>query len=146
MENSLSSTNFMIKSCSSRNNISCRSEESGWTLYLNDFMAGGFEVEDEMSSVVSDSLIVKRTNKGSHVDHDLEDTASSPSHSPMVDDENHLHKNLNGLHNRETSQEKGNNSQKQAEQGIDMNCIETQLRSKGLCVVPMSMLLGYLNY
>lgn len=41
-------------------------------------------------------------------------------------------------------QEKGQNMQNAGE-GIDMGILEAQLRKKGLCLVPMSMLLNHIS-
>ncbi|XP_074299948.1 vascular-related unknown protein 4-like [Silene latifolia] len=94
MEVSLNSTNYMSRLGSCRNNNHSHSEESGWTWYINDFMDAHFEVRDdsffapgyEISSIVSDNLIKKKRTKDTHVDHDLEDTACSPSFSPQGKD------------------------------------------------------------
>ncbi|KAK9674366.1 hypothetical protein RND81_12G228100 [Saponaria officinalis] len=187
-------------SCSSRvnnnDNNNC-SEESGWTMYLDDFdndfhlkdgsfFASGCEssclVSGAACSAIRDgsgdaSLCKSRTNlimerrrsKAGIVDKELEDTASSPSHSPkLVCDMNQSYMNSNGLDSRDVYQAYNSNnfqnhqqtaydhspcfSQKKRRKsqdgvgGVEMDCMETQLRRKGLCLVPMSsMLLDYLT-
>ncbi|KAJ8484266.1 hypothetical protein OPV22_016751 [Ensete ventricosum] len=88
------------------------SEESGWTMYFEDFMAsssssseekqeaGGFySISVNGSSAISDAAscvawtplsLKKRKRKGLLADDSLEDTASSPVSSPKVTDLNYL--------------------------------------------------------
>ncbi|RWW36834.1 hypothetical protein BHE74_00058106, partial [Ensete ventricosum] len=101
---------------------SASSEESGWTIYFEDFMATAAEKAGGVfssgavseSSVVSDAAssvawklsasfevtedyrelsLKKRKGKRLVDDDSLEDTASSPVHSPKVTDFNYLTKN-----------------------------------------------------
>ncbi|KAJ8435919.1 hypothetical protein Cgig2_013266 [Carnegiea gigantea] len=192
MNDSMSSTNYMSKSLGPGAMSVDSSQESSWTSYIDDFIAGNYGMEDSQSpSTISGSaslsvirspnkLISKRKKaKASFVDQELEDTACSPVHSPKVNDLNHLYMNsevmehqdvcqvkpspnfdnenvrpsayeLNQFH---TKQEEGANStsfckdkvhvSQQAGEGNDMVFLETELRRKGLCLLPMSMLLNF---
>lgn len=109
MDDSMSSTNYMInQSFSSTPDNS--SEESGWTFYFEDFLANNnnhnMDTDEDYiaytssgyqnSSMVSDAAAMrkhgssKKVSKNrkitakTFVDEDLEDTASSPGHSPKV--------------------------------------------------------------
>ncbi|XP_021750871.1 uncharacterized protein LOC110716549 isoform X1 [Chenopodium quinoa] len=187
MDDSMSSTNYMSQSQSSN----C-SEESGWTLYFEDFLSNNkydniqdHQEEDyehtsfssshhRASRKLCNSKLISQNRKiypKKFVDEELEDTASSPSHSPKVNDLNDLYMkskqldtqdvyykayNSNHFQRKHTkddmytslshpSQEiNGLASQKEGE-GIDMDFLETQLRKKGLCLVPMSMLLNQIS-
>ncbi|OIW21030.1 hypothetical protein TanjilG_28256 [Lupinus angustifolius] len=140
-------------------------EESGWTMYFDDFFNnnrniiedGGCNsmsfsgVDSSSTSLVSDaaslatqklaenflmskngnrSLSLKKRKKirTAFVDDSLEDTASSPVNSPK---------------------EKGNTSEQRDEReelslnGKDSEC--TELKKRGLCLVPLSMLANYLG-
>ncbi|GAB2294530.1 hypothetical protein Dimus_028734 [Dionaea muscipula] len=115
MEDSVNSINYMTKSLSSPARAYSTSpppeiEESSWTVYLEDFINGSSSFNCKASSIASDpeknyedhlaaGLLVnrnserlcskKRNSKPISVDHDLEDTASSPIfQSPKVDDFN----------------------------------------------------------
>ncbi|XP_021856461.2 vascular-related unknown protein 2 [Spinacia oleracea] len=196
MDDSMSSTNYNIVTQSISSNCS---EESGWTLYFEEFLANNDnyntdniiqdyeqEVEEEKeeeedTSLSSSAYRAKRVRKvcnrklisktrnihaNKFVDEELEDTASSPGHSPKVNNElNHLcmksnetdsqdvYKAYNSSHFQteekkdkltNLSQEKGQNMQNAGE-GIDMGILEAQLRKKGLYLVPMSMLLNHIS-
>lgn len=114
MDDSMSSTNYNIVTQSISSNCS---EESGWTLYFEEFLANNDnyntdniiqdyeqEVEEEKeeeedTSLSSSAYRAKRVRKvcnrklisktrnihaNKFVDEELEDTASSPGHSPKV--------------------------------------------------------------
>ncbi|CAH8297904.1 unnamed protein product [Eruca vesicaria subsp. sativa] len=141
-------------------------EESSWTMYFEDFFEASssvvdvgvfssssvsdamsfvatkknFEVSKQEGSNSSNNFKTKRTRNrdipfGGHCD--LEDTASSPSRSPNV------YSMMNSFDNN-TRQgggvvgEKTNNVQNQGELSAD-------LKQKGLCLVPMSMVTNYLG-
>ncbi|XP_022717685.1 uncharacterized protein LOC111276144 [Durio zibethinus] len=96
----------------------------------------------------------KRKTKGSAglVNDDLEDTASSPANSPEVCNlVNHFDKNLKQKDAKEMSQEKGGASGQIDERNGDelgFNGREndgTELKKKGLCLVPLSMVVHYLG-
>ncbi|KAB2044283.1 hypothetical protein E1A91_D01G083700v1 [Gossypium mustelinum] len=91
----------------------------------------------------------KRKNNGSpaagFVDDDLEDTASSPVNSPKICNtnmENQFDKNLKVKDAMDKPQKnKGSGSSGQTDERND----ETQLKKKGLCLVPLSMVVQYLG-
>ncbi|XP_019432201.1 PREDICTED: uncharacterized protein LOC109339244 [Lupinus angustifolius] len=160
-------------------------EESGWTMYFDDFFNnnrniiedGGCNsmsfsgVDSSSTSLVSDaaslatqklaenflmskngnrSLSLKKRKKirTAFVDDSLEDTASSPVNSPKVSFDNQLWKEK--LKKEiDFSQEKGNTSEQRDEReelslnGKDSEC--TELKKRGLCLVPLSMLANYLG-
>lgn len=103
MENS--SVHSMTKALSSNETTSVSQDESGWTLYFEDFLLDNNNNEEHSycsSDLVSDaaslagkkSTLIKRSSKrlsfkkrktiGALVDDALEDTASSPVSSPKV--------------------------------------------------------------
>ncbi|KAL4619258.1 hypothetical protein ACB092_06G067200 [Castanea dentata] len=84
----------------------------------------------------------KRKAKGAFVDDALEDTASSPVNSPKVC--NLAEMDMNAIRNNNTgiSQEKSSVSgQIDERSGRDSDC--TELKKRGLCLVPLSMLVNY---
>ncbi|GMY31388.1 Lysine-specific demethylase [Fagus crenata] len=90
----------------------------------------------------------KRKTKGANlVDDALEDTASSPLNSPKVCEPNEM--DLNAIRNENTgiSQEKRSASGQIYERselgfiGRDSDC--TELKKKGLCLLPLSMVVNY---
>ncbi|KAJ7981599.1 putative CTD small phosphatase-like protein 2 [Quillaja saponaria] len=128
-------------------------EESTWTMYLEDFSFnnsnnyGDYCSISSTSSLLSDAASLaahttkfdnynkrlsfkkrKSNTKEALVDDDLEDTASSPVNSPK---------------------EKGSGSGQIAERneldfkGREKDCIE--LKERGLCLVPLSMIVNYLG-
>ncbi|XP_062170233.1 vascular-related unknown protein 4-like [Alnus glutinosa] len=164
MENS---TNSMSKALSSNERSP---EESGWTVYFEDFLVNNNNNEEEhsycssrfkSSSLVSDAAsfagkksldkisskrlsFKKRKTIGALVDDALEDTASSPVSSPKVCNLNIAKRN----YNTEICQEKGSASGqiegRSTEMGFigrDSDC--TELKKRGLCLVPFSMLMNY---
>ncbi|KAL4273228.1 hypothetical protein GQ457_13G002470 [Hibiscus cannabinus] len=97
----------------------------------------------------------KRKTNGSSAgsfDDDLQDTASSPVNGPkMCDMENQFGKNLMMKDAMDTSKDKGSGSSRDMDERNDeLGFIkggedeETQLKKKGLCLVPLSMVLQYL--
>ncbi|XP_010443057.1 PREDICTED: uncharacterized protein LOC104726002 [Camelina sativa] len=148
-------------------------EESSWTMYFEDFFEASssiVHVGDCSSSSISDAASCVATKKTLHVSkqegsnsnsmniikrtrnreipfgrhHDLEDTASSPSHSPNVCSMmNHLLDN-NTRHGGcivgdDTINEK-RDSALQNQGGLSV-----ALEKKGLCLVPLSMVTNYLG-
>ncbi|OMP04481.1 hypothetical protein COLO4_09606 [Corchorus olitorius] len=94
----------------------------------------------------------KAEKGGSLVDYDLEDTASSPVNSPKVCNlVNHFDKNLKQKHVMDIShQEKGSASSSGHERNDELNYIDhnngsDQLKKRGLCLVPLSMVVQYLG-
>ncbi|KAL0000907.1 hypothetical protein SO802_014688 [Lithocarpus litseifolius] len=84
----------------------------------------------------------KRKAKGALVDEALEDTASSPVNSPKVCNLDEM--DMNAIRNNNTgiSQEKTSVSgQIDERSGRDSDC--TELKKRGLCLVPLSMLVNY---
>ncbi|CAL0322556.1 unnamed protein product [Lupinus luteus] len=161
-------------------------EESGWTMYFDDFFNtnqniiedGEYNyslsfsgVDSSSTSLVSDaaslaaqklaenfpmskngnrSLSLKKRKKirTAFVDDSLEDTASSPVNSPKVSFGNHFWKEKQKKE-IDFSQEKGNPSEERDERKEfslnekDSEC--TELKKRGLCLVPLSMLVNYLG-
>ncbi|XP_068667796.1 vascular-related unknown protein 1-like [Aristolochia californica] len=164
------------------------SEESGWTMYFEDFLFSGENDRASSerssglygsSSLVSDAAscaawevlnhqneplglqesckklsFKKKRTRGARNDEDLEDTASSPANSPKVSilkqfDMNHR----KGIHVSKTSQEEigyakpselqmdGRSNLGFAQRGNEF----TELKKKGLCLVPISMLANYIR-
>ncbi|KAJ4848495.1 hypothetical protein Tsubulata_003369 [Turnera subulata] len=196
MENSMNSKSRPLSSSSSheRTTASTFDEESGWTMYFEDFfasnndndeyMSSNFSYDDETSSMVSDatSWVVKksieqeqvvgllsvdhkgynnrllsfkkRRNNGALVDDALEDTASSPVNSPKVCDAlMGQFKNTKRKDHRNISQENGNapTQQLQLEEKSKLGFIDqrendsTELKKRGLCVVPLSRIVNFLG-
>ncbi|XWS11190.1 hypothetical protein CRYUN_Cryun38cG0062700 [Craigia yunnanensis] len=92
----------------------------------------------------------KRKTKGPGlVDHDLEDTASSPANSPKVCNlVNHFDKNLKQKPAMDTSQDKGSASRQidGTNDELGFNGREndgTELKKRGLSLVPLSMVVHY---
>ncbi|EOA12755.1 hypothetical protein CARUB_v10028479mg [Capsella rubella] len=143
-------------------------EESSWTMYFEDFFEASssiVDVGDCSSSSISDAASFVATKKTLNVSkqhgsinysmnfkrtrnreipfgrhhHDLEDTASSPSHSPNVNSMMNLLDN-NTRHGGclvcdDTINEKRESA---VENQVD-------LKKKGLCLVPLSMVTNYLG-
>ncbi|KAL2943753.1 hypothetical protein RDABS01_032100 [Bienertia sinuspersici] len=167
---SMSSNNYPSQSLTSRPDNS--SEESGWTVYFEDFIANNRDNIDNSiaeeqehaysfsysgyqnsllnsdaafrNKVGSSKLVSKKVTTKKFVDQELEDTASSPCHSPKVNDLKQLYMKSKELGTQGVCQEKGQTSQ-HADEGINMGFLETQLRRKGLCLVPMSTLINNLT-
>ncbi|XP_077221315.1 vascular-related unknown protein 4-like [Tasmannia lanceolata] len=160
------------------------SEESGWTMYFDDFLTtdkdepSACSSDYKGSSLVSDAAscvalkpsnhvnslmgqakickklsFKKRRTKGGLEEDPLEDTASSPASSPKVSDSRRLDMNPSQKDdNRDSSQEKEitaggcSEGDKRNELGFldkGNNC--TELKQRGLCLVPISMLVNYLG-
>ncbi|XP_062028478.1 vascular-related unknown protein 1 [Rosa rugosa] len=145
-------------------------EESGWTKYFEDFSNNTRADQEQTSfcsSLVSDassgaawrvshnnSVPKKLKKKPKKIgDHDLEDTASSPVNSPKIGDlrpVDHMNPrkiddhriNINSLgkeHFAEMKQADENSSDCSGKN--DQN---TDLKKKGLCLVPLNLLMNYL--
>ncbi|CAK9186410.1 unnamed protein product [Ilex paraguariensis] len=87
----------------------------------------------------------KRKTRRAAVDDALEDTASSPVNSPKVS--YLVQSDMNKKENKDILQEKGNNCG-QTEESIQSDNIgtdsdHTELKKRGLCLVPLSMLANY---
>ncbi|KAF8075400.1 hypothetical protein N665_1097s0009 [Sinapis alba] len=144
-------------------------QESSWTMYFEDFFESSSSIVDVgefSSSSVSDAMSFVATKKTLHLEssnssnkfntkrtrnreipfgrhHDLEDTASSPSRSPNVYsmmnslDDNTRHGG--GVVGENTNNVKGE-SAVQNQGGLSVD-----LKQKGLCLVPMSMVTNFLG-
>ncbi|KAJ7948165.1 putative CTD small phosphatase-like protein 2 [Quillaja saponaria] len=143
-------------------------EESGWTSYFDDFSVANMENSfGGGSSLVSDAASCaawkfsspnnipkklkfkkSRTKEISELDHSLEDTASSPVNSPKVGELNSTEMNsrktelddddhINSFMDKRFAS--GNYSEVQRDNRNDC----TDLKKKGLCLVPLSMLVNY---
>ncbi|KAE9599930.1 hypothetical protein Lal_00045937 [Lupinus albus] len=160
-------------------------EESGWTIYFDDFFNNNHNIMEDgecnslsfsgvdtsSTSLVSDaaslaaqklaenfpmskngnrSLSLKKRKKirTVFVDDSLEDTASSPVNSPKVSFDNQLWKEKQKKE-IDFSQEKGNTSEERDERKElslnEKNSECTELKKKGLCLVPLSMLVNYVG-
>ncbi|OIV99213.1 hypothetical protein TanjilG_06518 [Lupinus angustifolius] len=161
---SLNSFGGKVVSSSNKNVISNCPEESGWTCYLEDFSQG---IEPSYcsslggSSLVSDAAsyaawkfshrnhgkgssatsLLKKLNfkktrtKQISVDDPLEDTASSPVNSPKV----------KGFTSSENYSELLTHDEHDQVNLNGKNIGLTDLKKRGLCLVPMSMLVNYLG-
>ncbi|KAF8409523.1 hypothetical protein HHK36_005600 [Tetracentron sinense] len=183
MEDSL---NSMSKAPSSKRTTDSP-EESGWTVYFEDFLSKNrdsgscssglgssswvsdaascaackFSDHDHVFGYSSENSCKKLTLKNNRIrevlgDDALEDTASSPVNSPKVSDLKHLDMNPRKKYDNidSSDQEKetmsGHYSEQQTDEknklafnGNDSDCME--LKKRGLCLVPLSMLLNYLG-
>ncbi|XP_004289159.1 PREDICTED: uncharacterized protein LOC101296524 [Fragaria vesca subsp. vesca] len=150
--------------------FSCNEEEeSGWTKYFEDFSNNNRQEQASFcSSLVSDASSgaawrvshnnsvpkkLKKTRTKKIGDHDLEDTASSPVNSPKIGDfrpVDHMNPrkiedhriNINSLgkeHFAEMKQADENSSDCSGKNGQN-----TDLKKKGLCLVPLNLLVNYL--
>ncbi|KAF5727973.1 hypothetical protein HS088_TW21G00113 [Tripterygium wilfordii] len=184
MENTMNSSRKTI-SYSERTSDHESQEESGWTMYFDDFFnnsnnneESSFSFEDHDYGTKSSSLVSnaassvakrfscneqedvvgiqimekrsynrslsfkKRKTKGGLVDDALEDTASSPVNSPkvysMMMNKPENQKEKDDSLQSYNDQEKGSNSR-----NSDVSC--TELKKRGLCLVPLSMVLNHLG-
>ncbi|KAF9666946.1 hypothetical protein SADUNF_Sadunf16G0281500 [Salix dunnii] len=95
----------------------------------------------------------KRRTKGALIDDSLEDTASSPVDSPKVYDGmmiNQYKRNTNQKDSMEISLDEGSASRQQVDKRTDFGFIgggsdNTALKKRGLCLVPLSMVVNYLG-
>ncbi|CBI23945.3 hypothetical protein VitviT2T_029801 [Vitis vinifera] len=178
----------MSKALSSQARTNESPEESGWTMYFEDFLAnkehssspsagnyGRASYGYGSSSLVSDAAssagkklvdndhvavlslekrckklsFKKRKTKGAVVDDALEDTASSPVTSPKVFDLRQL--DMNPKEKAiDISKEKGSSYRQTNERGDEVGFIGrdsdcTELKKRGLCLVPLSMIVDYLG-
>ncbi|KAF9589090.1 hypothetical protein IFM89_018821 [Coptis chinensis] len=91
----------------------------------------------------------RRRSKEVHLDDDLEDTASSPVNSPKVSDMNPRKKDGN-IDNFKSESTSGHTSELQSNErnelgfGVNRENEYTELQKRGLCLVPLSMLVNYL--
>ncbi|KAG5578910.1 hypothetical protein H5410_049537 [Solanum commersonii] len=167
MDNSSTCNSF--SNYSAKNSDYDSQEESSWTFYFQDFMSnnnnsneqnslcsnelhinknGGLDInENSINNNNNKSVFKKRKMKGvaREVDDDLEDTASSPVNSPKVSYMNELcFKSQKGKSSASIFEGKGNSisGQQMMTSGLNNSTKEndsTQLKKKGLCLVPISM-------
>ncbi|XP_042041515.1 vascular-related unknown protein 1-like isoform X2 [Salvia splendens] len=139
-------------------------EESGWTQYLEDFSCNRDSFISS-SSMVSDAawngssdtikqLNLKKLNRRRkntyEYDDALEDTASSPVHSPKVST---MMKQMEVNHRKMDESNSKNFLKPEREERNTKNIVidnETsdqymELRKRGLCLVPMSALINYIG-
>ncbi|KAL3733576.1 hypothetical protein ACJRO7_023010 [Eucalyptus globulus] len=138
-------------------------QESSWTSYFVDFLMNGQEKNDsstghdDSSSVVSDvatsavkksRLSFKKRRKGP-IDDALEDTVSSPINSPKVCG---LQKTMNSYPRQEEdklSKDDATTSGRRDKISIDLDFVGrgggnfSELKKRGLCLVPLSMMVKY---
>ncbi|XP_015166443.1 putative uncharacterized protein DDB_G0272516 [Solanum tuberosum] len=108
---------------------------------------GGLDINENSIINNNKSVFKKRKMKGvaREVDDDLEDTASSPVNSPKVSYMNELcFKSQKGKSSASIFEGKGNSisGQQMMTSGLNNSTKEndsTQLKKKGLCLVPISM-------
>ncbi|KAB5521651.1 hypothetical protein DKX38_025970 [Salix brachista] len=114
--------------------------------------AVGIPIDNKKSFRYSLSFKKRRT-KGALIDDSLEDTASSPVNSPKVYEGmmiNQYRRNTNQKDNMEISLDKGSGSRQQVDKRNDFDFLggggdNTALKKKGLCLVPLSMVVNYLG-
>ncbi|CAH2069938.1 unnamed protein product [Thlaspi arvense] len=172
MESSMNNAFIMSKHETTTFSSDQTPEESSWTMYFEDFFEASssvVDVGDCSYSSVSDAMSFVATKKTLHVSnqeefnssnkfdikrtnnreipfgrhYDLEDTASSPSRSPNVYSMMNLLDNNtrhgNGVVGVDTNNVKGERAvQNQGGLSVD-------LKKKGLCLVPMSMVTNFLG-
>ncbi|XP_042041516.1 vascular-related unknown protein 1-like isoform X3 [Salvia splendens] len=134
-------------------------EESGWTQYLEDFSCNRDSFISS-SSMVSDAawngssdtikqLNLKKLNRRRkntyEYDDALEDTASSPVHSPKVST---MMKQMEGQQSNSKNFLKPEREERNTKNIVIDNETSDQymeLRKRGLCLVPMSALINYIG-
>ncbi|XP_042059054.1 vascular-related unknown protein 1-like isoform X1 [Salvia splendens] len=148
-------------------------EESGWTKYLEDFSCNNDSFISS-SSMVSDAawngsdtikrLNLKKLNRSTNrrkytyeYDDDLEDTASSPVHSPKVSRMKQAEVNQTKMdatcdYVGQQSSSKNFLKHDREERNTNNRIIDNktsdqymELRKRGLCLVPMSALINYIG-
>ncbi|XP_047951809.1 vascular-related unknown protein 1-like [Salvia hispanica] len=148
-------------------------EESGWTKYLEDFSCNNASFISS-SSMVSDAawngsdtikrLNLKKLNRSTtrrkytyEYDDDLEDTASSPVHSPKVSRMKQAEVNQRKMdatcdYVGQQSSSKNFLKHDREERNTNNSVIDNktsdqymELRKRGLCLVPMSALINYIG-
>ncbi|KAL0001723.1 hypothetical protein SO802_015504 [Lithocarpus litseifolius] len=162
MENSYYSCMNNTKAVACKGTTDCVPEESGWTKYFEDF--SNYR-EDSFSSCLDNSSLVSDADscalwKKSHknlklpkktrtkiisVDDSLEDTASSPVNSPKVSDLSPvtIHPRKGKEHTLEHYPELQADERSEVNySGKNINDC-TDLRNRGLCLVPLSKLVNY---
>ncbi|KAL1206504.1 Vascular-related protein 4 [Cardamine amara subsp. amara] len=174
MENSMNNAFVMSKHETTTFSGDKTPEESSWTMYFEDFFEASSSIVDVgdciPSSSVSDAAsfvapkktlhvskqerpnytnkfdMIKRTRNreipfGRH--HDLEDTASSPSRSPNV----YSMMNLLGNNSRHGDGIVGDDiiDEKRESAVQNQGGLSVDLKGKGLCLVPLSMVTNFLG-
>ncbi|XP_042063633.1 vascular-related unknown protein 1-like [Salvia splendens] len=149
-------------------------EESGWTKYLEDFSCNNGSFISS-SSMVSDAawngsdtikrLNLKKLNRSTNrrkytyeYDDDLEDTASSPVHSPKVSRMRQAEVNQRKMDatcdyvSQQSSSKNFLKHDREEERNTNNSVIDNktsdqymELRKRGLCLVPMSALINYIG-
>ncbi|XP_010684671.2 vascular-related unknown protein 1 [Beta vulgaris subsp. vulgaris] len=167
----MSSTNYKRKcwlslSPTEADYCSLKETDSISTLNIEDLTSNSFDIESSSffssfltSSMASDDLASdfvvhnnsqkfiskKRKTMEAFVDQELEDTASSPVQSPKINGLELFYMKSREMDSREVSQENGHTSQQAGDSSNNMSFLESELRKKGLCLIPTSMLLNYLS-
>ncbi|KAK1283228.1 hypothetical protein QJS10_CPB21g00883 [Acorus calamus] len=175
MEDSTTQSSMNKSFPSKETTASPSSEESGWTKYFEDFISSSQtqNMSIEGSSLVSDaaSCVVvasktpatafkklsfkkrRRRGGGGGVDEPLEDTASSPVNSPKVGGLNQLDENPR---KKDDTIEKTKEGEIGPGDPVEVHGNETEemvfvgnecseLKKRGLCLVPLSMLVNYVG-
>ncbi|AED96541.1 Vascular-related protein 4 [Arabidopsis thaliana] len=165
MESSMNNAFIMSKHETAMFTDDQNPEESSWTMYFEDFFEASssiVDVGDFSSSSVSDAASFVATKKtlnvskqeGSNLDikrtrnreipfgrhHDLEDTASSPSGSPNV----YSMMNLQDNNTRHGGGIVGDD-EKRVSAVPNQGGLPIDLKKKGLCLVPLSMVTNFLG-
>ncbi|KAF8023832.1 hypothetical protein BT93_F1114 [Corymbia citriodora subsp. variegata] len=159
-------------SCNERSS-SDSGQESSWTQYFVDFLMNGQEKNDSSaghdgsSSVVSDAapsvmkksveidqagscnrLRFKKRRKGP-IDDALEDTASSPVNSPKVCSLQKTMDSYSGQEEDKSSKDDATTSGQRDKISMDLGFVGrggsnfSELKKRGLCLVPLSMVVKY---
>ncbi|KAH9620554.1 hypothetical protein KSS87_014724 [Heliosperma pusillum] len=135
----------MTKFESSTSYTNGSNELSSWDLYEEDFIANNFPgYENSSTASGTEPWSAAQNPHRTFVDQDLEDTASSPANSPKVNDLSSLFMMSQNMEAVDFShQENGWNLQKTK---VMEDIIETELRRKGLCLVPISNIVNVLGF
>ncbi|XP_054817270.1 vascular-related unknown protein 1-like isoform X2 [Prosopis cineraria] len=122
-------------------------EESGWTTYFEDFFNGG---DEEFSGIKNGkkrlSFKKRKKDRATMVDDALEDTASSPLNSPKVLHENRSDKPKRMEDIRLSEEKRSISGEGEAKKEMGFMGREsdyTELKKRGLCLVPLSVVVNY---
>ncbi|XP_064998971.1 uncharacterized protein LOC135633446 [Musa acuminata AAA Group] len=130
------------------NSSTATTEESSWASYIADFVA---TQQAEESMRASKKLSTKRRKTAAEDDDDpLEDTATSPVKTRRVGVSDQSHMKPGKRKQTEVDDVGFVRSEELSKDADDVNsarssCGRTDLRKKGLCLVPLSMVMHYLE-
>ncbi|CAL9048785.1 unnamed protein product [Musa banksii] len=129
------------------NSSTATTEESSWASYIADFVA---TQQAEESMRASKKLSPKRRKTAAEDDDPLEDTATSPVKTRRVGVSDQSHMKPGKRKQTEVDDVGFVRSEELSKDADDVNsarssCGRTDLRKKGLCLVPLSMVMHYLE-